>query len=137
MSPEQTKTPLAKKLGLEEGFDVLLYNVPGNYGDLLGDLPMQLNFLESVAKESADFIHLFCNTEKELQQNLKKYVPALRKTGLLWLSWPRESSNISSDLDRNSIRDYILANTDLVDTKVAAIDEDWNGLKFVYHLEVR
>ena len=59
---------------------------------------------------------------------------ALAKNGTLWLSWPKRSSAIANNLTREFIREYLLDNG-LDDVKVAAIDEDWRGLKFVYRLK--
>ena len=55
---------------------------------------------------------------------------------MLWLSWPKGSSKIYTDLKREPVRDFVLA-VGLVDVKVAAIDDDWSGLKFVYRLKDR
>jgi len=52
------------------------------------------------------------------------------------MSWPKGQSNIQTDLKRDLIREYIL-DLGLVDVKVAAIDEDWSGLKFVYRTKDR
>ena len=50
---------------------------------------------------------------------------------MLWISWPKGQSKIKTDLKRDLIREHILQ-LGLVDIKVAAIDEDWSGLKFVH-----
>lgn len=55
---------------------------------------------------------------------------------MLWVSWPKKSSKVASDLDENIIRDYGLANG-LVDVKVCAVDEVWSGLKFMYRVKDR
>lgn len=55
----------------------------------------------------------------------------MAKTGALWVSWPKKTSGVSTDLDGNRVRAIGLA-TGLVDTKVAAVDETWSGLKFVW-----
>lgn len=136
MSAGYSGTPLAKKLGLKEGFSVLLYNEPKYYLGLFPDFPPDINFQIDGSKESIDFIHLFCTTTEELTKSVSDYKPLLKKTGLLWVSWPKVSSKIETDLKREPIRDYLL-NTGLVDVKVAAIDNDWSGLKFVYRLKDR
>lgn len=131
MTPTITKTPLAEKLGLEEHFNVLVYNVPGNYGDELGDLPAYLNWMESNASESTDFIHLFCINEEELRRNLKKYKPALRKNGILWVSWPKENTGIPATLNKETIKKQ-LSNAGLKCVRTESIDENWQGMKFKY-----
>ncbi|MCB0620601.1 MAG: DUF3052 family protein, partial [Saprospiraceae bacterium] len=62
--------------------------------------------------------------------------PLLAKDGLLWVSWPKGGSGLETDLKRDPIREYLLAQG-LVDTKVASVDEQWSGLKFVYRLKDR
>lgn len=136
MSAGYSSTPLAKKLGIKEGFTLLAYNPPQQYFQLFSDLPASLQITEKTDSENVDFIHLFCTTMHELQSIGEKYKSALKKNGLLWVSWPKGTSKIETDLKREPIRDYFLS-IGLVDVKVAAIDEDWSGLKFVYRLKDR
>jgi hypothetical protein len=49
---------------------------------------------------------------------------------MIWVSWPKKSSGVVTDLDENVIRDFGLR-SGLVDVKVCAVDETWSGLKFV------
>ncbi len=137
MSTGYSSTPLAKKLGIKEGFTILLYNEPSNYFDLLADYPTGTKILKRIpAKSKVDFIHLFVTSYAELAKNVPKYKRVLNKNGLMWISWPKGSSNISTDLKRDSIREHLL-DIGLVDVKVAAIDKDWSGLKFVYRIKDR
>ncbi len=129
-------TPLAKKLGLKAGFELLLFQQPAHYFDLMSDLPEDLTILKDIQSESADFIHLFLTQQEELVAQAQSYKKALRKNGLLWISWPKGKSGIQTDLKRDWIREYMLE-AGLVDVKVAAVDEDWSGLKFVYRKEDR
>ncbi|WP_405206376.1 DUF3052 domain-containing protein [Aquimarina sp. LLG6339-5] len=129
-------TPLAKKLGIKEGSTILLYNRPDHYWNLFSDLPDKIKELKMVTDEQADFIHVFCKTLKELEKVIPVYKTALKKTGMLWVSWPKGSSKIPTDLKRDLIRTHIL-HSGLVDIKVAAVDDDWSGLKFVYRVSDR
>ncbi|TMU57679.1 DUF3052 family protein [Flagellimonas algicola] len=129
-------TPLAKKLGIKEGFAILLVNEPEYYLNLFSDLPSEISFVEEARPESIDFIHIFCTIWSELEAAVESNKPALKKTGMLWVSWPKGSSKIATELKRDPIREYLLA-IGLVDTKVAAVNEDWSGLKFVYRLKDR
>jgi hypothetical protein len=54
----------------------------------------------------------------------------------MWISWPKKSSGVTTDLDENFIRDFGLQHG-LVDVKVCAVNEIWSGLKFVYRLKDR
>ena len=74
--------------------------------------------------------------EKKLIEAINLYKPALKQTGMLWVSWPKGGSSIKSDLKREPIREFLLS-IGLVDIKVASIDENWSGLKFVYRKKDR
>ena len=56
--------------------------------------------------------------------------------GMLWVSWPKKSSGVATDLDENVVRDIGLA-AGLVDVKVCAVTDVWSGLKFVRRLKDR
>ena len=129
-------TPLAKKLGIKEGFSIILYNQPEYYFKLFTDMPKNLEQLEKDQLQDVDFIHLFCTRFEELKTVSERYKPRLKPNGLLWISWPKGTSGIKTDLKRDTIREYMLF-IGLVDVKVAAIDNEWSGLKFVYRLKDR
>jgi len=129
-------TPLAKKLGIKAGQSYLLCNEPKYYFDLFDDFLSDAIPLKKIENETADFIHIFCATEEELFEFVSLYKSALKKTGMLWISWPKGSSKIATDLKRDPIRVHLLS-IGLVDVKIASVDEDWSGLKFVYRLKDR
>ncbi|MEM8886388.1 MAG: DUF3052 domain-containing protein [Bacteroidota bacterium] len=136
MSAGYSQTPLARKLGIKPGYKVLLYQAPDHYFELFADLPEELEFLEKGIEEGVDFIHLFCTEMKDLEAVADVHKAFLKKTGLMWVSWPKGKSKIPTDLKREPIRDHLLS-IGLVDVKVAAVDEDWSGLKFVYRVKDR
>jgi hypothetical protein len=55
---------------------------------------------------------------------------------MLWISWPKKTSGITSDLDENKIRQIGL-DAGLVDVKVCAVSDIWSGLKFVIRVKDR
>jgi hypothetical protein len=128
----KSKKTLIEKLGIKEGFQIAILNPPQNYSGTLGQLPKRV-FAKETLDGSLDFIHFFAK-DREL---LKIIFPALKKglckRGMLWISWPKKSSNIETNLNEDVVRKIGLAN-DLVDVKVCSIDKDWSGLKFVYKL---
>jgi len=136
MASGYSETPLAKKLGIREGYKILLYNHPKHYFKLFSDFPIEVEIVKIPKKEAIDFIHLFCTSYDELQSIAVKYKGFMKKNGLLWVSWPKGKSSINTDLKRDMIREYLIE-IGLVDVKVAAIDEDWSGLKFVYRVKDR
>ena len=136
MSSGYSKTPLARKLGIKEGDKIILENQPTHYRDLFEQFPEGVEEIDATEKESADFIHLFCTSEEALESGLRNLKPTMKKNAILWISWPKGSSSIPTSINRDFIREYVLA-IGLVDIKVAAIDDDWSGLKFMYRIKDR
>ncbi len=135
MSAGYSGTPLPKKLGLKSGQRIIILGAPENYDAILGDLPDGLETADSL-DGIFDFIQFFTVERAEFETQFPLLKAALAQDGMLWISWPKKASKIPTDLDENIIRDTGLANG-LVDVKVAAIDERWSGLKFVYRVKDR
>jgi hypothetical protein len=127
--------PLAVKLGLKPGMRVALRHTPGDYERLLGPLPPGVELAHGL-EAPCDLIHAFYIQRSGLQHDFPRLKQALATAGSLWISWPKKSSNVESDLDENVIREIGLANG-LVDVKVAAVDATWSALKFVRRLKDR
>jgi hypothetical protein len=135
MNAGYSGTPLPKKLGLKSGQRIIILGAPDNYAATLGDLPDGLETADSLTGVF-DFIQFFTVERDALAEQFPPLKTALAMDGMLWISWPKKASKIPTDLDENFIRDTGLANG-LVDVKVAAIDERWSGLKFVYRVKDR
>jgi hypothetical protein len=130
-----SKTATWKKLGIEEGMRVIHLHVPENYRQLLGDLP-QGTVLQNKLRRNVSFIHYFAKDRNGLSKDFPKLKAALLPDGALWISWPKGASKVPTDLNENIVREIGLKGG-LVDVKVAAVDEIWSGLKFVYRLRDR
>lgn len=128
-------TPLAKKLGIKAGQRIAILNQPQGYKKSLQPLPLDLSISKSLGK-NLDVIHFFVKEMAHLKKELPALKDALAYDGMLWISWPKKASKVETDLDGNVVREFGL-DIGLVDVKVAAIDEVWSGLKFVYRLEER
>ena len=129
-------TPLVKKLGIKSGSTLCIKHEPKEYWDWISPLPDDVNVVTRPKKEGTDFIHLFVTRKKDFEKEFIKLKSQLKKDGMLWVSWPKKSSQVASDLDENIIRNYGLAKG-LVDVKVCAVDETWSGLKFMYRIKDR
>ena len=127
-----SKRSLAEKLGIKPHGCVVVLNKPPQYEELVAPLPVGTTITEALFKDSA-FIHFFVTEKSVLEKRFAKLKKHLKEDGILWISWPKGSSKIPTDLNENSIRDIGLAHG-LVDVKVCDVDEDWSGLKFVYRL---
>ncbi|MCA9964883.1 MAG: hypothetical protein KC423_11585 [Anaerolineales bacterium] len=124
--------PLWQKLGLKAGQTAVCLNSPPDYRQMLGELPPRITFSDTLPPV-ADFIHLFTVSLVELEAVLPQLKATLAKDGMLWISWPKKAAKIATDLDGNVVRELGLT-AGLVDVKVAAVDEVWSGLKFVYRV---
>lgn len=129
-------TPLVKKLGIKSKFNCWLINEPKHYHKLLMDLPEGVVFNEDKKNQPFDFVHLFITDHTNLKEKAEEIKNTLVSNGMLWVSWPKGKSKIPKTTNETFIRNIILE-TDLVDIKVCAVDEDWSGLKFVIRKEKR
>ena len=130
-----SQTPLVRKLGLRKGDRFYVSGAPVDYAALLGGLPDQAVELSRLGK-NLDFIHYFTRSQRDLEAFIPKALDAIKSDGAIWISWPKKSSKLSSDVDGNMIRAVALP-TGLVDVKVCAVDETWSGLKLVIRKELR
>jgi hypothetical protein len=129
-------TPLPKKLGIKPGARVAVLSPPDGFLDTtLRPLPDQVE-MRSRARGPLDVIVFFTKRRVELERRFDTLVNALDRAGALWVAWPKGTSGVATDLTENTVRDVALPKG-LVDTKVAAIDEIWSGLKLVIRLENR
>ena len=127
-------TPLIKKLGIKPGFTIAFVNAPTGFAQQLG-LPSNV-VINPRSPTLLDFSILFVKSEKQLQKSFSICAARLKPEGMLWVSWPKKSSGVVSDLADTTVRAIGLA-AGLVDTKVCAVDDTWSGLKFVFRLKDR
>lgn len=135
MGAGYSKRSLVEKLGIQPGFRVWLVDPPMNYGVTLGELPAGVVLVPEL-RDKIEFIQLFTTRQRELQARFDTLKQHLLPAGMLWVSWPKKSSRLPTDLDEHIIRDTGL-HSGLVDVKVCAVDEIWSGLKFVFRLKDR
>ena len=136
--PGYSGTPLAKKLGIKEGFRVALVRIPADVKAELRDSLAKCQIVRAGGSslKDLDFVFLFTKSRAELEAEFLAAAKTLAPAGMIWISWPKKTSGVKSDLAENLIRDMILP-TGLVDIKVCAVDETWSGLKFMIRKELR
>ena len=128
-------TPLAKKLGIKDGFHIHLIHAPDYYLSLFTDLPPNIYF-ENKAKEKIDLIHFFTKSKTEYIDLLPPLKDSIKSNGIIWISWPKKASKVPTDITEDIIRNYAIE-IGLVDIKVCAVDEIWSGLKLVIPVKDR
>ena len=124
-------TPLFKKLGIKPGHRIALVDAPDR-----GAVPDLPEGVEIGTAEGADVVVAFQRSAAELAAGIEALGKAVYPDGAVWIAWPRRAGGHESDITENGIRDVVLP-LGLVDTKVAALDDDWSGLKVVWRRERR
>ena len=117
------------------GYKIKIVNEPEGYFKLFNDLPIDLEILTD-NKTKKDFIHYFVGNVIQLEKEIKLLSKEIEQNGALWISWPKKTSKIETDLNGNIVREIGLKNG-LVDIKVCAVNEIWSGLKFVIPIKDR
>jgi hypothetical protein len=128
-------TPLPKKLGIKEKSRTAFVELPG---DVKTELKDALSTCVQVkdGRGPIDFAMLFVKTQSELKSLFARYARQLGPAGMLWISWPKKTSGVATDMNENDVR-RIGLEAGLVDVKVCAVNEVWSGLKFVIRVKDR
>jgi len=122
-------TPLAKKLGIKDGMRLAALNAPKGYVSWLKALPPTAKVVSAVAKNAAA-VHLFATERLKLERGLVRLRTTIDQDGFVWVSWPKKSSGVATDITEDVIREVALP-LGFVDVKVCAVNETWSGLKLV------
>jgi len=128
-------TPLAKKLGIKEGYRIALVNAPQNFERELGPLPAGVVIVQRL-QPSLNLILFFAAGQSELTRRFAGLAKRLVSNGMLWVAWPKKSAGVATDLSFEVVQRIGLAEG-LVDTKVCAVNDVWSGLRFVFRLQDR
>jgi hypothetical protein len=132
--PGYSGTPLSKKLGIKVGFRIAFHDLPAEVKSELKQALADCHIAQS--KERLDFAMIFVKKRTELEKEFVRFATMLAPAGMLWVSWPKKSSGVATDLDENLVREIGL-DARLVDVKVCAVTDVWSGLKFVIRVKDR
>jgi hypothetical protein len=130
-----SETPLPQKLGIKPGLTIVTINAPANYRRLLGTIPEGVTFSDRLKPDSS-FVHVFIRKHSQLANRLPVLREKIADAGTVWVSWPKRSSGVPTDVTEDVIRAVALP-LGFVDVKVCAIDETWSGLKLMVRRENR
>ncbi len=125
---EDSNKSLKEKLGLKEGMSTHFSHAPTEYFDEIGG-----NVFSHRPDDDGvfDFIHAFFTEKDQLIASSQILVSKLADNGMLWISWPKKSSGVKTDISDQDLRDILLP-LGVVDVKVCAVTDIWSGLKFVW-----
>ncbi|EYF08207.1 YdeI/OmpD-associated family protein [Chondromyces apiculatus] len=119
---------LAAKLQLKAGHRVLLIDAPEDHAGALDPLPEGAT-LSRTARGTFDVVHLFVQQAKDLARNAPKAIAAVREGGVLWISYPKKTSGVKTDITRDVGWDVVTAAGWGPVTQVA-VDDTWSALRF-------
>jgi hypothetical protein len=127
-------TPLAKKLGIKAGSRIFVSHPPRHYDDLVAPWPEHVTRSRRI--DGVQLVHAFVTSRAELSRFLTTAAGKIAPDATLWVSWPKKSSQVPTDVTEDTVRELALP-LGLVDVKVCAVDEVWSGLKLVVRKELR
>jgi len=120
--------PVSKKLRLGEGDSVLVINSPGDYREILASVPAGVVISEEPNGEF-DFVHLFACNRADLDRYIDVALDAVTYDGLLWVSYPKGSSKVETDINRDSIWE-LLKEKGIRPVTQVSVDSTWSALRF-------
>ena len=118
---------LAKKLRLQPDQRVLIRNAPDGYADLLAPLPDGIEIATS-NRGTFDFAHFFVRTSSELQKITGQLARLAQADPLLWVSYPKKTSGLESDLSRDILAEIVMA-AGLRTVALISVDNTWSAMR--------
>ena len=128
-------TPLTKKLGFKKRSLVLLIDAPKDYAQLVSPMPAGVQFTFKLSR-NVDIAHVFVSRRSILSKYLSKLRETLDAQASIWVSWPKKTAKVPTDITEDTIREVALP-LGFVDIKVCAVTDVWSGLKLVLRKELR
>lgn len=124
-----SRTPLGKKLGIQADQRIFLHDPPKHYLRLIDPLPERTRFMARFG-HNVDLVHGFYTERDKLAAALERFRRIAQPNVAIWVSWPKKSSGVATDITEDTIRATALP-LGFVDIKVCAVDDVWSGLKLV------
>lgn len=129
-----SRKSLPEKLGFKPGMTAAFIALPEELAALADRVAfakvVRGGWTKPLAAKSFDAIHAFTTRHADLAAHLAKLEKAIRPDGMIWISWPKKAAKVATDITEDVVRKEALK-LDLVDVKVAAVDDIWSGLKLV------
>jgi hypothetical protein len=89
--------PVVQKLGIKPGFRIFVVGAPEAYSEIVGKLPTNATMAARL-KPPLDMVHVFATEAAGLAGKLRSYRDAIAPDGMFWVSWPKKSSGVATDL---------------------------------------
>jgi len=111
--------PLTERLQVKRGRTLALVEAP---------VGLDVGLDQTVAMEDADVVLVFVNRRADLERLMPQVLGELRPTAILWLAYPKLTSSLAGDLNRNLIHDLVPA-YGLDTVSQIAVDNDWSAMR--------
>ncbi|MFZ2100835.1 MAG: DUF3052 domain-containing protein [Oricola sp.] len=132
--------PLADKLGMRDGHAALFVALPYAVSELAEARDFahceRAGWDALPGEGHYDYVHAFTTERADLADNAETFRDWIMPDGMIWISWPKKSSKVATDITEDGIRAALLP-SGLVDVKVCAVTDIWSGLKLVVRKELR
>ncbi len=119
---------LVQKMVIKPGYKVIVINPPEGYLQTLGDFPEGAGLIE-INTQPVDVIQVFVKTLEEVIRNVESWKKNLKLTGILWITYPKGTSKVKTDLNRDILWQQLKA-YHLEDVAMVAVDETWSAMRF-------
>jgi len=116
------ESALAKKLKLKSGLSAAVINAPENYVDAL----QHNTALSPTLNGKFDWIQIFVRDKTELDALASKAAKALKPESMLWISFPKGTSKIQTDLTRDKGWEVLQA-LELKWITLVSVNETWSA----------
>ena len=119
---------LAKKLQLRPGQRLLLINAPDELRPKLEDVPADVEVSDQQG-EGFDAVHLFVKRKSDVDALAPTAISSLKERGLLWISYPKRSSKVETDITRD-VGWEAMTQAGWRPVTQISIDDTWSALRF-------
>ena len=118
---------LIKKLHLKPGMRFAVVNAPDGFS--VGKLPAGVSQVKSL-KPDLDLVMLFAAGQKELGKHWPGALSAMKQNGALWVSYPKKTSGIKTDLGMGEWDAPKGSGWNPV--AMIGVDDTWSAVRFKY-----
>jgi hypothetical protein len=128
-------TPLSKKLQIKPGMRLALIEAPAGFEALLAPLPDGARVVPA-SEDGLGYLHVFANDAAVVRQHVPAVLDRLVYDGVFWISWPKKSAKVPTDLTRDVLWG-LLAEDGYDSVASVSIDAVWSALRFRPAAEVK
>ena len=120
---------ILEKLQLKEEKNLLIQGLPSSVEKQFAKLSYNKNLTPLLKTRKIDFALIFAINQLQLNNILKEVFPALHSESKLWIAYPKTTSKIVSDLNRDASWE-ILSKNDYEAVRQVTLDHVWTAMRF-------